>query len=113
MINLMYLVFIGMLALNVSTEVLDGFALVEESLLRSVKSSNLRNERIFDDLNNYFIANQEKTREWYEKGTQVKARTDSLYNYTQDLKNRIVVKSDGKKGARYTVQGTRYAVHDI
>ena len=98
MINLMYLVFIGMLALNVSTEVLDGFELVEESLLRSVKSATQRNDRIFDDLNNYYIANQEKTKEWYEKGKQVKARTDSLYNYTQDLKNRIVIKSDGKKG---------------
>jgi len=98
MINLMYLVFIGMLALNVSTEVLDGFALVEESLLRSVKSATQRNDRIFNDLNDYYIANEEKTREWYEKGKQVKARTDSLYNYAQDLKNRIVIKSDGKNG---------------
>ena len=98
MINLMYLVFIGMLALNVSTEVLDGFELVEESLLRSVKSANQRNDRVFDELKTNNIANPEKTREWYEKGYQVKARTDSLYNYTQDLKNRIVIKSDGKKG---------------
>jgi len=94
----MYLVFIGMLALNVSTEVLDGFELVEYSLLRSVKSATQRNERIFNDLSDYYIANKEKTREWYEKGMQVKARTDSLYNYTQDIKTRIVIKSDGKKG---------------
>ena len=33
MINLMYLVFIAMMALNVSSEVLDGFELVEGSLL--------------------------------------------------------------------------------
>ena len=98
MINLMYLVFIGMLALNVSTEVLDGFELVEESLLRSVKSTTQRNDRIFEDLHNYYIANREKTKEWYEKGEQVKARTDSLFNYTQALKNRIVIKSDGKNG---------------
>jgi gliding motility-associated protein GldM len=98
MINLMYLVFIGMLALNVSTEVLDGFELVEESLLRSVKSSTQRNERIFKDLEEYFNANEEKTRAWYEKGDQVKDRTDSLFNYIQDLKTRIVKKSDGKNG---------------
>ena len=98
MINLMYLVFIGMLALNVSTEVLDGFELVEESLLRSVKASTQRNDRVFDDLKNYNIANPEKTGEWYEKGLQVKARSDSLFNYTQNLKNRIVVKADGKNG---------------
>jgi len=98
MINLMYLVFIGMLALNVSTEVLDGFEMVEESLLRSVKSATQRNERVFEDLKNYNIANPEKTKVWYEKGSEVKTRTDSLYNYAQDLKNRIVIKSDGKKG---------------
>ena len=98
MINLMYLVFIGMLALNVSTEVLDGFKLVEEGQLRSVKSATQRNERIFEDLKNAWIANPEKTKEWYEKGEQVKARTDSLFNYTQNLKERIVIKSDGKNG---------------
>jgi gliding motility-associated protein GldM len=98
MINLMYLVFIGMLALNVSTEVLDGFELVEESLLRSVKSSTQRNDRIFADLKDYLAANPEKTQEWYDKGKQVKERTDSLFNYTQDLKTRIVIKADGKDG---------------
>jgi gliding motility-associated protein GldM len=98
MINLMYLVFIGMLALNVSTEVLDGFELVEESLLRSVKSSSQRNERVFGDLADYFATNPEKTKEWYEKGAQVKTITDSLFNYTQYLKNRIVFKADGKDG---------------
>jgi gliding motility-associated protein GldM len=98
MINLMYLVFIGMLALNVSTEVLDGFELVEESLLRSVKSSTQRNERIFKDLEEYFKANEEKTKAWYVKGDHVKNRTDSLFNYIQDLKIRIVKKSDGKNG---------------
>lgn len=94
----MYLVFIGMLALNVSTEVLDGFELVEESLLRSVKSSTQRNDRIFSDLEDYLAANPEKTREWFDKGKLVKDRTDSLFNYTQDLKNRIVKKTDGKDG---------------
>jgi gliding motility-associated protein GldM len=98
MINLMYLVFIGMLALNVSTEVLDGFELVEESLLRSVKVSSLRNDQIFGDLTNAYNANHEKTQEWYDKGAQVKLRTDTLFRYIQGLKERIVKASDGKNG---------------
>jgi len=98
MINLMYLVFIGMLALNVSTEVLDGFSLVEESLQRSVKSSTQRNDTIFADLKNAYESNKEKAGIWYEKGSEVKARSDSLFNYAQDLKNRIVIKADGKNG---------------
>ena len=98
MINLMYLVFIGMLALNVSKEVLDGFELVEDSLLRSVKSTTQRNDMIFGDLESYNKANPEKTKIWFEKGQQVKDKSDSLYNYAQDLKNRIVIKADGKNG---------------
>lgn len=94
----MYLVFIAMLALNVSSEVLDGFALVEESLLRSVKVSSQRNDRILEDLKIYYETNRTKTQEWYEKGMQVSNRTDSLFYYIQELKNRIVKKSDGKDG---------------
>ena len=98
MINLMYLVFIAMLALNVSSEVLDGFALVEESLLRSVKVATERNNRIFDDLVTAYNSNPEKTQEWYTKGALVKEKGDSLFNYTQELKDRIVKKVDGKEG---------------
>jgi gliding motility-associated protein GldM len=98
MINLMYLVFIAMLALNVSSEVLEGFELVEESLLRSVKASTQHNDRVFGDLENYYATNPTKTQEWYEKGAQVKMKTDSLFNYTQSLKERIVRKADGRDG---------------
>ena len=98
MINLMYLVFIGMLALNVSTEVLDGFELVEESLLRSVKVSSQRNEQIFGDLHDAYDANRDKTKEWYDKGEQVKKVSDELFDYIQELKERIVKKADGKDG---------------
>jgi gliding motility-associated protein GldM len=98
MINLMYLVFIGMLALNVSTEVLDGFELVEAGLLRTVSSSSSRNEQIFGDLDAYHKQNPEKTQVWFDRAAQVKSRSDSLYNYAQDLKTRIVIKSDGKEG---------------
>jgi len=94
----MYLVFIAMLALNVSSEVLDGFELVEEGLLRSVKASTEHNDRIFSDLEKYYENNREKSEEWYLKGAQVKERTDSLFNYTQELKVRIVKKADGKEG---------------
>ena len=94
----MYLVFIAMLALNVSSEVLDGFELVEESLLRSVKASTQHNDRIFNDLEKYYENNREKSEEWYLKGAQVKERTDSLFNYTQELKIRIVKRADGKDG---------------
>ena len=40
MINLMYVVLMAMLALNISTEVLNGFSVVEESLNRTTGNSS-------------------------------------------------------------------------
>ena len=42
MINLMYVVLMAMLALNVSTEVLNGFSVVEESLNRTTSTRRRR-----------------------------------------------------------------------
>ena len=39
MINLMYIVLMAMLALNVSSDVLNGFSLVDESLSRTTANS--------------------------------------------------------------------------
>ena len=92
----MYLVFIAMMALNVSSEVLDGFELVEGSLRTSIDNTSTRNEIVTEELKAYYQTNPEKVREWYEKGTKVKKASDSLYNYVQDLKVRIAQIADGK-----------------
>ena len=50
MINLMYVVLMAMLALNVSTEVLDGFSIVEESLKRTTNNSAKQNQAIMNGM---------------------------------------------------------------
>ena len=109
MINLMYLVFIAMMALNVSSEVLDGFELVEGSLRTSIDNTSTRNEIVTEELKAYYQTNPEKVREWYEKGTKVKQASDSLYNYVQDLKVRIAQIADGKD-ADYKENPTSYQI---
>ena len=44
MINLMYIVLMAMLALNVSSDVLNGFSLVDESLSRTTVNSTVQNQ---------------------------------------------------------------------
>ncbi len=95
MINLMYLVFIAMMALNVSSEVLTGFELVEDSLRTSIDNSSSRNDIVSGELAAYYQSNPEKVEEWYNKGKQVKQASDDLYNYIQELKERIVKIADG------------------
>ena len=46
MINLMYLVLLAMLALNVSSDVLNGFSLVSDSLNKSTQNANHVNQGI-------------------------------------------------------------------
>ncbi len=97
MINLMYLVFIAMMALNVSSEVLDGFELVEGSLRTSIDNTSRRNKIVADEMEAYYRQNPLKVGEWVQKARQVKQSSDSLYNYIQDLKVRIAREADGKE----------------
>lgn len=98
MINLMYLVFIAMMALNVSSEVLDGFELVEGSLRTSIDTSSRRNQIVANEMEAYYQENPVKVGEWALKARMVKKSSDSLYSYIQDLKVRIVQAADGKEG---------------
>ena len=98
MINLMYVVLMAMLALNVSTEVLQGFSLVEESLNRTTANSSQQNATMYDSFEEQMKKNPEKVRQWFEKATTVKQMSDSLYNFAQQLKEAIVREADGKDG---------------
>ncbi len=98
MINLMYVVLMAMLALNVSTEVLDGFSIVEESLNRTTANSSKENESLYGNFAEQMKANPQKVKAWFDKATEVKRMSDSLYNYAQELKVAIVKEADGKDG---------------
>ena len=98
MINLMYVVLMAMLALNVSTEVLNGFSIVEESLKRTTQNSTLENLAIYDDFAVQMKQNPQKVKQWYDKSQQVKKMSDALYNLADELKEAIVKEADGKNG---------------
>ncbi|MDD3780665.1 MAG: gliding motility protein GldM, partial [Proteiniphilum sp.] len=98
MINLMYLVFIAMLALNVSVEVLDGFGLVDDSLGDTSLTMQERNNLVMAELEAYNRQNPEKAGSWYERGVQVRAMSDTLTQYIATLKLQMVRQADGKRG---------------
>jgi gliding motility-associated protein GldM len=95
MINLMYLVLLAMLALNVSSDVLQGFSLVDESLNRSTANATMQNQAIYKDFEEYMKKNPEKAGEWNERALHVKSISDSLYDLAEELKLRIVRTADG------------------
>ncbi|MCI5710284.1 MAG: gliding motility protein GldM [Prevotella sp.] len=104
MINLMYVVLMAMLALNISTEVLNGFSIVEESLNRTTSNSSKENETLYSDFAEQMKSNPEKVKAWFDKATEVKRMSDSLYNFAQMLKERIVKEADGKDANVHNIE---------
>ena len=97
MINLMYLVFIAMMAMHdTSSEVLSGFELVEKSLRESAATAADRNRKTLEELEAANRVNPTKVGEWYKKGVEVKKQSDELFEYIQQLKLRIIRQADGK-----------------
>ena len=97
MINLMYIVLLAMLAMNISSDVLNGFTLVEESLSRSTSNATIQNEAVYKEFAASDSINHEKVGEWYNKALSVKSMSDSLYNFAGELKELIAKEADGKK----------------
>ena len=96
LISLMYLVFITMLALNVSKEVLDGFGQMFEKISDA-------NERV-DGSNNLLLENivvnaEEKGGKWIghkRTAEQIKTESDAFYSAIEELKNTITEKQREK-----------------
>lgn len=87
-----------MLAMNVSTEVLNGFSIVEEGLKRSTDNVLKENTGIYEDFEEQMKSNPVKTRQWYEKAQMVKKMSDELYDFAEQLKFAIVKEADGEEG---------------
>ena len=104
MINLMYVVLMAMLAMNVSTEVLNGFSIVEEGLRRSTNNSSAENNSIYDNFETQMRNNPVKTRVWYARAQEVKKMSDALYNFAEQMKIAIVKEADGEEGDIHNIQ---------
>lgn len=98
MINVMYLVFIAMLAMNVSVDVLDGFKQVDDQLGQSTTTLVERNRLIMDELTAYYRQNPQKAGQGYQHGLLIQSASDSLSRYIQELKIKMVHEADGKRG---------------
>lgn len=98
MINLMYIVLTAMLALNVSSDVLNGFTLVEDGLKRTNSNVSDRNAALYMQLEEFTRQNPQKGKPWLDKAADVRRQTLSLCKYIDSLKLAIVRDADGVDG---------------
>ena len=96
MIGMMYLVLTAMLALNVSSEILNGFGLVDDSLRNTIASSDVRNNDMYKDFDLMYEKNPAKVKEWLDKAKEVQSKSNDLYDYIKEFKYEILKLSDGK-----------------
>jgi len=89
MINLMYLIFIAMLALNMSKEVLSAFGLMNEKLTESNEAATERNQAFMASLAQQAIDQPEKYVPLKEKAEKITSLATEFNSYLTDLKAKM------------------------
>ena len=106
MINLMYLVLTALLALNVSSEILNAFKVVDKSLITSNGNITSANQTLYTSLEGKLKdpMTAEKAKPWYDKAEQAKKLSVEMDNYITQLKADLkkeagehMVEIDGKQ----------------
>ena len=104
MINIMYIVLTALLALNVSSEILNAFKTIEQSLNSASNIIERKNLDIYKSLKTKLNdpKSAEKAAIWSPKAEQAHAYADAMYAYVESLKQELKVESglqikDGKE----------------
>lgn len=92
MINLMYLIFIAMLALNMSKEVLSAFGLMNEKLTESNEATEARNASFVASLDQKAADAPEKYKPLKLKADQIDKLAHDFDSYLSDLKGKMTAK---------------------
>lgn len=98
MINLMYIVLTAMLALNVSSDVLNGFSQVQDSIDRTNLNMTARNQIQFEYLRGIYEKNPAKAGAAFRQGSELDKRSQTLYDMIERYKVSIARNADGKDG---------------
>ncbi len=97
MINLMYLVFIAMLALNMSKEVLSAFGIMNEKLEASNIKASENNLAFLEGLEVKAEENEAKFGLLYTKAKEIKSISQEYYDYLENLKKEMTKDVDDVK----------------
>ncbi|WP_297761245.1 gliding motility protein GldM [uncultured Muriicola sp.] len=97
MINLMYLIFIAMLALNMSKEVLAAFGLMNEKFEASNSKASESNQAFLVSLETKASEDAAKYSELYKDAQKIKELSQDYFTYLEDLKKSMTVDVEDTK----------------
>jgi len=95
MINLMYLVFIAMIAMTMSKEVLSAFGLMNTKFDSANELAATSNEGILSQLNTQAEEKPEQFGAANQMAKQISIISDDFYNWLGDVKEKDIVKNGG------------------
>lgn len=106
MINMMYLVLTALLAMNVSKEILNSFAILNNGLVKTNESFTAKNEITYNAFDLALLNDPVKVRPYYDRAQAVKKRSQEMYTYIEKLKADVIraveqkdsVEVEGKTG---------------
>jgi gliding motility-associated protein GldM len=101
MINLMYLVFIAMLALQMGKQVLSSFGYLKEKLEDSNVTSTTEIDFILSDLSTKASEQPDKYAELNDKAVQVNAVSTEFYAYLRGVKDTLLIDFKGEEKSNY------------
>ena len=104
MINLMYLVFIAMLALNMSKEVLSAFGLLDKKITEANVATTQRNTAFMESLGEKAVEQPEQYASVKQKADRVSEISDELDTYLADLKSQMMGTLKPEEADDYEVQ---------
>ncbi len=90
MIQMMYLVYTAMLALNVAAEVLNGFVTVGDAKNKSKDNIEIKLNDSYTMFANAYKNNPEKTEECYKKAQEVRVLSESIKVYLDSLQHEFL-----------------------
>jgi len=96
MIGMMYLVLTAMLALNVSSDVLNAFTKVQAGLSSTLDNYSRKNKELYRDFDAAYINNPKKVESLRSSAYVVKKESEELFDYISEVKTELVFKADGE-----------------
>lgn len=90
LIGLMYLVFLALMALNVSVEVLDSFPLINEGIEQTNKNFELKVDMVYRDFDQEKAISEEKVQPFYDQAQYIRSLADSLISFIMTQRNLMV-----------------------
>ena len=97
MINLMYLVFIAMLAMNMSKEVLSAFGFMNEKLTENNISTTEKNKQAYANLATKADEQSAKFNDLNKQAIKIKTYSADFYTYLEELKDKMTAKIEDRQ----------------